>query len=79
MFHDCVLQSDEEFASADKDLDSPSAISHKKHVSQLRSALREKLTEKDFKSLVTKLFEKRKQVDQSFKYVTEGHYERYGL
>ena len=60
-------------------MDSQSAATHKKQVSQLRSALREKITEKDFKSLVTKLVEKRKQVDSSFKYVTESHYERYGL
>ena len=79
IFHEVMLQSEESFAGADKDLDSPSTSFHKKHVSQLRSALREKLTESDFKSLVTRLFERRKQVDQSFKYVTDGHYERYGL
>ena len=63
MFHEAMLQSEEDFNGADKDLDSQSAAAHKRQVSQLRSALREKITEKGFKSLVTKLVEKRKQVD----------------
>ena len=60
MFHEAMLQSEEEFTGSDKDLDCQSATQHKKHVTQLRSALREKIAEKDFKSLITKLVEKRK-------------------
>ena len=73
-----MLQSDEEFAASFKDQESKSAL-RKKHITQLRSSLREKLVNSDFKTILQKLIENRGKVDVGFKYVTESHYEQHGL
>ena len=78
MFHETMLQSDADFNLAFKDHESKQP-QRKKQVTQLRSALRVKIDEKNFKDIVTKLAENRAKVDASFKYVTESHYEKYGL
>lgn len=41
--------------------------------------MRKPITEKDFKSIVTGLAEKKKLVDHTFRYIYDLHYEVYGL
>jgi len=78
MFHRVVLQSEEEFKAEAKDF-ACFSTKRKAKVGQLRSFLREPLVEKDFKAIVTRLSERRAQVDHAYKFVQEIHYELCGM
>ena len=54
MFHETMLSSEEDFATAFRDIPANTA-ERKKIITQLRSTLREELKEKDFKGIVSKL------------------------
>ena len=68
MFNKAVMQSEDVFAAEGKEMSCYSA-KRKGEVTKLRSFLREQLVEADFKAIVTRLAEKRKEVDQTYKYI----------
>lgn len=79
MFNETLIQSESDFAQAHKGLHCFSA-DRKNQISQLRSALRSELSPADnFKSIVTDIMQKRKQVDQTFHYIKETFYELHGV
>ena len=78
LFNELMLRSDSEFSN-DFDKSANATPEKKKSIVTLRSAMKQTLIGKDFKALVTELAESRSQVDRSFKYLIEGHYEQHGL